>query len=225
MLGHVKLTCGKNGIVRGPPRSGSERLGREALGRGQRKSNAGVDPFMGGLGCGSQLVQVGLRLRDQFCFVVAGGTQVHKRKVFDKTMERTFTDEAAFRAFARDFARTLVPGDVVGLTGPLGAGKTTFVQAAAAELLGTDAVSSPTFTFWHRYGADDAGGLVDHIDLYRIDDPREMTELGLDDAFEGSSIVFVEWWENAGGTLPEPGYRVSISGKGEEPRSVSVTRA
>lgn len=137
-------------------------------------------------------------------------------------MERTFTSEAAFRTFASDFARSLKAGDVVGLSGPLGAGKTTFVQAAATALLGGDTVSSPTFTFWHRYPAADSAPPVDHIDLYRIDNPAEIVELGLDEAFEGNSIVFVEWWQNAGGRLPVPSYEIAIAGKGEEPRSVRV---
>ncbi|HET7812855.1 MAG TPA: tRNA (adenosine(37)-N6)-threonylcarbamoyltransferase complex ATPase subunit type 1 TsaE [Candidatus Baltobacteraceae bacterium] len=137
-------------------------------------------------------------------------------------MVRTFTSEAAFRTFASDFARSLKAGDVVGLSGPLGAGKTTFVQAAATALLGGDPVSSPTFTFWHRYPSGDTAAPVDHIDLYRIDDPAEIVELGLDDAFEGGSIVFVEWWQNAGGRLPAPSYEIVIAGKGEDPRTVTV---
>ncbi len=134
-------------------------------------------------------------------------------------MDRTFPDEAAFRAFASGFARTLQPGDVVGLSGPLGTGKTTFVRAVASELLGNDPVSSPTFTFWHRYPGSPA---IDHIDLYRIDDPAEMAQLGLEEAFGGDSIVLVEWWRNGGGFLPAPRYEVQISGKGDEPRVVRV---
>lgn len=130
--------------------------------------------------------------------------------------EKEFTD------FAATFARDLKAGDVVGLSGPLGAGKTTFVKAVVLERLGSDPVSSPTFTFWHRY----AGATpIDHLDLYRVDDPAEVTELGLDEAFDGTSIVLVEWWRNAPGLLPPLRYEIEIEGKGDGPRRVSVHRS
>ena len=130
--------------------------------------------------------------------------------------EKEFTD------FAATFARALKAGDVVGLSGPLGAGKTTFVKAVVLERLGNDPVSSPTFTFWHRYGGATP---IDHLDLYRVDDPAEVTELGLDEAFDGTSIVLVEWWRNAPDLLPPVRYEVEIDGKGDGPRRVSVHRS
>jgi tRNA threonylcarbamoyladenosine biosynthesis protein TsaE len=139
-------------------------------------------------------------------------------------MDRTFNTEAEFRSFAAQFGRDLRAGDVVGLSGPLGAGKTTFIKAVVEARLGVDPASSPTFTFWHRYEGDD-GTPIDHLDLYRIEDPRELSELGLDEAFDGSSIVLVEWWLNAPGLLPPVHYEIAIEGKGEEPRLVSVRKA
>ena len=134
-------------------------------------------------------------------------------------MKRTFYNEDELRAFAGKFAATLQAGDSVGLSGPLGAGKTTFVKAIVAARLGADAASSPTFTFWHRHEGNPP---IDHLDLYRIDDPRDLTELGLEDAFDGDSIVLVEWWRNAGGLLPAVRYQVDIEGKGDEPRRVTI---
>lgn len=137
-------------------------------------------------------------------------------------MDRTFHSEQEFVTFAAQFARELRAGDVVGLSGPLGAGKTTFVKAVVRERLGSDPASSPTFTFWHRYPGTPP---VDHLDLYRIDDPAELPELGLEDAFDGTSIVLVEWWRNAPGLLPPVRYEVHIEGKGDEPRTVTLRRA
>ena len=135
-------------------------------------------------------------------------------------MMRTFHTEQEFLDFASEFARALKPGDVIGLSGPLGAGKTTFVKAVVRERLGSDPASSPTFTFWHRYAGTPP---IDHLDLYRVDDPSEVTELGLEDAFDGTSVVLVEWWRNAPGLLPPVRYEIDIQGKGSEPRTVTVT--
>jgi tRNA threonylcarbamoyl adenosine modification protein YjeE len=136
-------------------------------------------------------------------------------------MDRTFNNEAEFRSFAAQFGQQLRAGDVVGFSGPLGSGKTTFIKAVVAARLGTDPASSPTFTFWHRYQRDSETP-IDHLDLYRIDDPGELSELGLDEAFDGTSIVLVEWWLNAPGLLPPVHYEIAIEGKGDEPRRVSV---
>lgn len=153
---------------------------------------------------------------------------VSRELLFAKRMERTFHTEDELVAFAADFARSLRAGDVIGLSGPLGAGKTVFVRAIVSALHGEEATSSPTFTFWHRYRAPKNGRVVsatpiDHLDLYRVDDPVDLIELGLDEVFDGSSIVLVEWWKNAPALLPRCHYEVEITGKGDEPRHVQVS--
>ncbi len=135
-------------------------------------------------------------------------------------MKRTFTTEDELTAFAAEFARGLQPGDVVGLSGPLGSGKTTFVRAVVRERLGTDPTSSPTFVFWHRYAGEPP---IDHMDLYRIDDPAEIAELGLEDAFDGTSIALVEWWEHAPELLPARRYVIAFAGSGGQPRTLTLT--
>jgi tRNA threonylcarbamoyl adenosine modification protein YjeE len=133
----------------------------------------------------------------------------------------TFANERSFRDFAADFARRLRPGDVVALSGPLGSGKTTFVRAVVEALHDRDQTASPTFAFWHRYEGDPP---IDHLDLFRIADPSECLELGLEAAFDaGDSIVLVEWWRNAPALVPLRHYEIDVAGAGDAARSVTVT--
>jgi tRNA threonylcarbamoyl adenosine modification protein YjeE len=129
----------------------------------------------------------------------------------------TLPTEEDLGAFAADFARRLRPGDVVALGGPLGAGKTAFVRAVVRALHGIDQSCSPSFTFRHRYDGDPP---IEHIDFFRIDDPRELTELGLEETFDGRSIALIEWWRNAPGAIPSRRYEIEIEGAGNEPRTL-----
>jgi len=130
-------------------------------------------------------------------------------------------DPAALDACAAAFARTLAPGDVIAVRGELGAGKTTFVRAAVRTLHGADVASSPSFTLWQRY---EGTPVVHHLDLYRIADPRDVRELGLEDAFDPSAIVFVEWPDRVPGFLPERRLDVTVHGAGLAPRIVEIAR-
>jgi tRNA threonylcarbamoyladenosine biosynthesis protein TsaE len=128
--------------------------------------------------------------------------------------------ETELQAFARHFASRLLPGDVVALSGPLGAGKTAFVRAVVTALHEHDAVSSPTFTIWNRY---DGVPPIDHLDFYRIDNPAELFELGVEDAFDDPrSITLVEWAERGAALLPERRYEIHINGSGDGPRSIAL---
>jgi tRNA threonylcarbamoyladenosine biosynthesis protein TsaE len=133
----------------------------------------------------------------------------------------TLHSEDEFGAFAAAFSRRLRAGDVVALSGPLGSGKTAFVRAVVRTLHGADQSYSPTFTFWHRYAGTPP---IDHIDLFRVDDPRESAELGLEEALDGSSIVLVEWWRNAPELVAERRYEIEIEGSGNGPRNVAIRR-
>jgi tRNA threonylcarbamoyladenosine biosynthesis protein TsaE len=105
----------------------------------------------------------------------------------------TTRSEAETAAAARDVAARLGAGDVVLLFGDLGAGKTAFVKGLA-EGLGVpgDQVSSPTFTLVQEY----RGGRLPlfHVDLYRLDDPREVDDLGLDE-IAADGVLAIEWAE------------------------------
>lgn len=114
---------------------------------------------------------------------------------------RPLDDEAATVKLARDLAMLVKAGDLVTLSGDLGAGKTTFARALIRHLADDAAleVPSPTFTLLQLY--ETARGRVVHADLYRIADPAEMAEIGWDEAADGA-LVLLEWPERAGDILP-----------------------
>lgn len=133
-----------------------------------------------------------------------------------------FLDLHSLGAAAARLAQTLRPGDALALSGDLGAGKTTFVRALIAALHGSDVpVSSPTFVFRQRYDGTPA---VEHLDLYRLDDPAEAVELGLEEAFGPDRITVVEWPERLPGLLPAGAIRIHIAGAGDEPRRLKIER-
>jgi len=121
-------------------------------------------------------------------------------------------------ALAARLAERLGPGDVVTISGELGAGKTTFVRGAARALGVTGPVSSPTFTIGHRYEAPTP---VAHLDLYRIAglDPEEWGDL--EPYFDGT-VAFVEWPEHGGDWLPDARAVVTLGHVDESHRSVRI---
>src|SRR4051812_16283570 len=121
-------------------------------------------------------------------------------------------------ALGARLATRLHAGDVVAVSGELGAGKTTFVRGAARALGVSEPVSSPTFTIGHRY---EAPVPVAHLDLYRLVglDPEEWGDL--EPYFEGT-IAFVEWPEHGGEWLPAARASVTLSHVDETRRQVSI---
>ena len=128
------------------------------------------------------------------------------------------TDSAeATRDLGRQLAARLEPGDVVALSGDLGAGKTHLVQGVA-DGLGLDgaAVTSPTFALVQEHGEGD----LLHLDLYRIESDAEAAGLGLGDLLDGDAIAFVEWPERAAGWLPRRTLWLRLSHLGGDRRRV-----
>ncbi len=112
----------------------------------------------------------------------------------------TLADEAATLALGARLGARLALGDVVCLSGNLGAGKTTLARAAIAAWTGAaEEVPSPTYTLVQTY--DGPRGELWHIDLYRLRRPEEAWELGLEDAF-ASAACLIEWPERLAGQLP-----------------------
>jgi tRNA threonylcarbamoyladenosine biosynthesis protein TsaE len=125
------------------------------------------------------------------------------------------------RALGRALGETLKEGDIVALTGELGAGKTVFAKGIAEGLGVADEVVSPTFTLQRTYTGNRT---LHHFDLYRIEEEEELLHIGFFDTL-GDGICVVEWAERAE-ALP-PCIRVRLSGTGPDPRAVEIedTRA
>lgn len=111
-------------------------------------------------------------------------------------------DAAATEAFGARLGACLRAGDVVALTGDLGAGKTTLARAAIRAALDDPdlAVPSPTFTLVQTYDGETCP--IWHVDLYRLDSPEDALELGLEDAFAEAAIL-IEWPDRLGPYLPQ----------------------
>ncbi len=113
----------------------------------------------------------------------------------------TLADAAATEALGARLAALAGPGDVITLTGPLGAGKTSIARGLLAALGLEGEAPSPSFAIVQPYAPPEVSMPVLHVDLYRIDEPDEIEELGLDEALSDSLLV-VEWPERAPGMWP-----------------------
>lgn len=128
--------------------------------------------------------------------------------------------EAETVALGERLAEKLTRG-VVLLIGNLGAGKTTLAKGIVSGLGAGDPedVASPTFTLIHEYG----GGRVYHVDLYRLEEPREVESLGLDELFDRDALVLIEWGERFPQLMPQPRTEIRIRTVSDEEREVEIT--
>ena len=130
----------------------------------------------------------------------------------------TLKDEAATAALAARLAPLLRPGDVVTLSGGLGAGKTSLVRYVLRALGQTGEVPSPSFAIVQPY--DDLSPPVWHADLFRIEDPGELAELGLDSLED--AVLLVEWPERAGENAWPEALRLTLEVMDDESRSLTA---
>ena len=134
-------------------------------------------------------------------------------------MELTTSSPEETEAFAARLAARLRAGDVVAVSGELGAGKTTFVRGAARALGVTEPVSSPTYTIGHRYEAPTP---VAHLDLYRLAHLEREDWADLEPYFDGT-VAFVEWPEHGGDWLPRARAAVTLDHVDESHRRVRIS--
>lgn len=117
-------------------------------------------------------------------------------------------DLTEIRAVAGTFWRQFTPSRIFAFHGPMGAGKTTFIQALCADLGVEDTVASPSFPIINEYGYP--GGKVFHIDLYRLKDEQEALRAGVEDSLYSGEICLVEWPERASRLFPPETVHVRI---------------
>lgn len=134
--------------------------------------------------------------------------------------------------YAREFAKTLEGGEVIGLIGDLGAGKTTFVKGVAEELKVAETITSPTFVILKVYNLQPkghtGGGLYMvrkfvHIDAYRVESVDDIKSVGIEDYLNRKDvIVVIEWAEKIRGILPKSTIYIDFSHKSESTREILV---
>ncbi len=139
-------------------------------------------------------------------------------------MTREITTRSAEEtiAFGRTLTELLAPPRLVLLRGDLGAGKTTLVKGIAAGFGAAEEenATSPTFTLVHEYRGPRAN--LYHIDLYRVETPRELETLGLDDLRAEGSVLLIEWGEKFPRLVRERDVEISLKRESESGRKITV---
>lgn len=126
----------------------------------------------------------------------------------------------ATRAIGKSIGKLVVPGDVILLSGTLGAGKTTFTQGILWGLGGTEYARSPTFILVNEYQARIP---VYHMDLYRLESIEEIDTLGLDDYLYGEGVCVVEWADKAETYFPAEHLKIRMDVIGNAMRRISIS--
>jgi tRNA threonylcarbamoyladenosine biosynthesis protein TsaE len=123
------------------------------------------------------------------------------------------------RILGAALAPALLPGDVISLTGDLGAGKTVLVQGVAQAMGVTGRVTSPTFTLVHEY---DGRFPIVHLDVYRLDHFQEVLDLGFEELMQPEAVLLVEWGEAVAPLLPARYLEVELRRIEDEPATRTV---
>ncbi len=126
----------------------------------------------------------------------------------NETIIHTCNSLQQMQTIAAELVQQWQPGQVICLSGTLGAGKTTLVQAMLQAMGYQDKVTSPTFTIVEPYTINDLE--IYHFDLYRLESPDELEMIGFHHYFNPNSICFIEWPEKAGNALPKINWHINI---------------
>ena len=137
-----------------------------------------------------------------------------------QSMTRVFSIEE-IEEVAREFIRQLGDDRVFLFDGDMGAGKTTFIAEVCRQLGADDDFGSPTFSIVNEY-SDSEGNPIYHFDLYRIENPQEVLDIGADEYFYSGDLCFVEWPDRLGSLVPEDARLVKITVNPDDTRTISV---
>jgi tRNA threonylcarbamoyladenosine biosynthesis protein TsaE len=121
---------------------------------------------------------------------------------------RLAVTEAELREWGAQFGAAVNPPLVVTVSGELGAGKTSLIQAICRGYGVEEDVTSPTFALVHEYHASRSG--VYHLDLYRLKDETELTNIGWDEILVAEALILIEWPERAGSRIPRDHVPISL---------------
>lgn len=140
-------------------------------------------------------------------------------------MKEIFYSVEQTEEFASEFAKKLKKNDILTLDGDLGAGKTAFVRGLARGLGLSDTVQSPTFTIVNEYRHGEMP--LFHFDVYRIESPDDMYDIGFDEYLYSDGVCVIEWASNIRELLTMPYYEITITkdpSKGEDYREIQIDR-
>ena len=128
-------------------------------------------------------------------------------------------DEGELKRWGHELGEASLPPLLISITGELGAGKTTLAQSICRGYGVDEPVTSPTYALVHRYEAEKSP--VFHIDLYRLDNESQLTNIGWDDILAERALVIVEWPERAGNRMPNDQLHIELDySPGDETRRI-----
>ncbi len=134
-------------------------------------------------------------------------------KVYSESIEQT-------RALGAEIARRALPGEVYGLIGELGTGKTEFVRGFVSALNPAAPVRSPSFSLVNTY--DIPGGRLHHFDFYRLSEQDELIEIGYDEYLADNAVCVIEWADMFPEALPDNATFIRFSAAGENTREIEI---
>ena len=137
-------------------------------------------------------------------------------------MKISIKSEAELPRAAETFLQEIGDAGHIAFHAPMGAGKTTFINALCGVLGTDDDVSSPTFSIINEYRTRE-GDTIYHFDFYRIEDRREALDLGLDEYFDSGALCLMEWPENVEDFLPDDTLHVSIDVEDDGSRIIRLS--
>lgn len=124
----------------------------------------------------------------------------------------------------RRFLGSMGNHSIFAFFGEMGAGKTTFISALSRMLgVSSDLAGSPSFSIVNEYRSDTTGRTIYHFDLYRLDEPEEALDLGIDDYFDSGNLCLIEWPERIEGLLPDDTVRVDLAVNPDLTRTLTLT--